>query len=130
MAAPLAQPWLAKPWNARHQRAPGGIPGILLGAVVFTLGLALGCYHGFDVEEKQPPPGHAGGTCLDQGCYNAGVCYVEENVCLDPADPCKGIYCGGHGTCGVDLDTNYPFCSCDGGYANEPYAYFCVAIGI
>jgi hypothetical protein len=102
----------------------------LLAVGVLTLGLAFGCYHGFDVEDKEPPPGHVGGTCLPEGCYQGGQCYVEENVCLDPTDPCKGIYCGGHGTCGIDLDTNYPFCNCDAGYTNEPYAYFCVAAGL
>jgi hypothetical protein len=98
-------------------------------ASVLALGLALGCYQGFDVEDKEPPPGHPGGTCLNQGCYGAGQCYVQENVCLDPADPCKGIYCGGSGTCGIDLDTNYPFCNCDAGYTNQPYAYYCVPVG-
>lgn len=94
-------------------------------AFAASMGLVVGCYHGFDVEDKEPPPGHPGGTCLPAGCYDAGVCHPQENVCLDPADPCKGIYCGGHGTCGIDIDTNYPFCSCDPGYSNDPYAYFC-----
>jgi hypothetical protein len=99
-------------------------------AIVLALGLVLGCYQGFDVEDKEPPPGHPGGTCLNENCYDPGACYVEENVCIDPADPCKGIYCAGHGTCGIDIDTNHPFCSCDAGYTNEPYAYFCIPVGL
>lgn len=116
---------LAKLWDSRYPQARSG-----LAAIVFALGLVFGCYHGFDVEDKQPPPGHPGGTCLNQGCYNAGVCHVQEDVCLDPVDPCKGIYCAGYGACGIDLDTNYPFCSCDPGYTNDPYAYFCIPVGL
>ena len=107
-------------------------PAQLTLAYCLALGVAavFGCYRGFDVEDKQPPPGHAGGTCLQGGCYNGVQCYAEENICLDPADPCKGIYCGGNGSCGIDIDTNYPFCACDPGYTNEPYAYFCIAAGM
>lgn len=95
-----------------------------LGLLAF--GLLIGCYHGFELEDKEPPPGHAGGTCLPPGCYNGALCYDVENVCVHPQDPCKGFYCGGNGTCGVDLDTNLPVCTCDPGYTNEPYAYFCM----
>jgi hypothetical protein len=114
---------VATPLAKLTKLTPGLVPGLVL-ALVF------GCYHGFDVEEKEPPPGHPGGTCLPEGCYGANECYAEEDVCLDPVDPCKGIYCAGFGSCGVDLDTNRPFCSCDSGYTNEPYAYFCIPIGL
>lgn len=90
-----------------------------------------GCYRGFDVEDKEPPPGHAGGSCvLDGDCYAPYACIADEDVCYDPTDPCKGIYCSGHGTCGFDMNTGYPFCSCDAGYTNEVYAYFCTPLGL
>jgi hypothetical protein len=88
-----------------------------------------GCFHGFDVEDKEPPPGHPGGACVTGGCYVPSVCITDEDVCYDPMDPCKGIYCGGHGTCGLDMATQLPFCSCDLNYTNEPYAYYCIPAG-
>ena len=33
-----------------------------------------------------------------------------EGVCIDPLDPCKGIYCAGYGTCAIDFDTNINRC--------------------
>jgi hypothetical protein len=98
--------------------------------VGLSLGLGLGCYHGFDVEDKQPPAGYPGGQCMGGACYGTTECVADENVCIDPADPCKGIYCGGNGACGLDLDTNLPFCTCDPGYTNEIYAYFCTPTGL
>lgn len=95
----------------------------------FALGSLAGCYRGYDVEDKQPPPGYAGGQCNAGQCYDGSMCLAGESVCFDPLDPCKGIYCGGNGTCGVDLDTSLPFCACDPGYANEPYAFFCTPAG-
>jgi hypothetical protein len=89
-----------------------------------------GCYHGFDVEDKQPPPGHAGGSCVLDDCYQPYACISAEQVCYDPLDPCKGIYCSGHGTCVFDMGANLPVCSCDVGYSNDPYAYFCTPIGL
>jgi hypothetical protein len=89
-----------------------------------------GCYRGFDVEDKQPPPGHPGGACVLDDCYDPAACMTDHDVCYDPLDPCKGIYCAGHGACGLDMSTNRPFCSCDVGYTNEVYAYFCTPIGL
>ncbi|PRP97561.1 hypothetical protein ENSA5_32540 [Enhygromyxa salina] len=102
---------------------------LLLTALVgFVPGLVLGgCYSGFDVEDKQPPAGFPGGKCLGSVCNQGVECIVDEQVCVDLVDPCKGIYCGGNGACGVDLDTSLPFCTCNPGYTNEMYAYFCTA---
>lgn len=100
-------------------------------ALAALIGVAFGgCYRGFDVEDKQPPPGHAGGACVVEGCYLPYACIEEHQVCYDPSDPCKGIYCGGYGTCGFDMSTGLPFCSCDPGFTNEVYAYFCTPIGL
>ena len=98
---------------------------ILLAALLGSVG-AGACYRGYDLEDKEPPPGHAGGACLMQGCYDMGQCYEDEQICYDPADPCKGIYCGGNGVCGVDIDTGLPFCQCDPGFSNETYAFYCM----
>jgi len=95
-------------------------------ALAFGLG-SLGCFEGFDLEDKEPPPGYAGGVCLPQGCYEAVECLVEHDICVDPADPCRGIYCGGNGTCTIDMTKgNQPLCVCDVGFSNETYAYFCI----
>ena len=103
-------------------------PLALLAVAALTVMVAPGCYRGFDVEDKQPPPGHPGGECLAGECYLPTACIVDEQVCYDPSEPCKGIYCGGNGTCGIDMETNLPFCSCDPGFSNEPYAYFCLRL--
>jgi hypothetical protein len=96
-----------------------------LGAVLIV-SLGFGCFKGYDLEDKEPPPGYAGGFCLPEGCYDAVECLVEHNVCVDPFDPCRGIYCGGHGTCAIDMTNgNQPLCVCDLGYTNDAYAFFC-----
>jgi hypothetical protein len=89
-----------------------------------------GCYRGSELEFKQPPPGHAGGQCIGGECYGQYACITDESVCYDPADPCKGIYCSGYGTCALDIDTNIPVCVCDPGFDNELFAYFCTPIGL
>jgi hypothetical protein len=105
---------------------------VALALISSGLGVGLGgCYRGFDVEDKEPPLGHPGGSCVQKTqCYQPNVCMTEHEVCYDPMDPCKGIYCGGNGTCGIDIDTNLPFCSCDVGYTNATYAYFCTKTGL
>lgn len=105
---------------------PVAAPRIALLALVGV----VACYHGYDVEDKQVPPGYAGGQCQGSACIDGSVCYVDEGVCIDPLDPCKGIYCAGYGTCAIDYETNIPFCTCDPGFTNEPYAYFCIPIGL
>ncbi|PRP93636.1 hypothetical protein [Enhygromyxa salina] len=95
-------------------------------ALLAVLLASVGCYRGFDVEDKQPPPGYPGGSCLvGSGCNQGAQCLAEAQVCIDPLDPCKGIYCGGNGSCSFDLDTNAPFCACDPGFTNESFAFFC-----
>lgn len=98
-----------------------------LALLSLALGSASACFTGYDLEDKEPPPGFPGGVCLPEGCYGAVECMVEEDVCIDPVDPCKGVYCGGHGTCAIDMTMgNQPFCVCDPGYSNETYAFFCI----
>jgi hypothetical protein len=94
-------------------------------ALLGVLLVSVGCYQGFDIEEKEPPPGYPGGSCSVGACNQAVQCLAEEQICIDPMDPCKGIYCGGNGTCGLDLDTSMPFCTCDPGYTNASFAFFC-----
>lgn len=94
-------------------------------ALLGVLLTGAGCYHGFDVEDKEPSPGYPGGTCVVGSCYEGAACEAEQQVCIDPVNPCKGFYCGGNGTCAVDLDTSMPFCTCDPGFTNESFAYFC-----
>ena len=95
-----------------------------------SLGAALGgCYSGFDVEDKEPPPGYPGGVCYNDACQPGATCHEDEQVCVDLVDPCKGFYCGGAGLCTVDLDTFLPVCTCDAGYSNEMYAYYCMPLG-
>ncbi|NVB37996.1 hypothetical protein G6O69_09145 [Pseudenhygromyxa sp. WMMC2535] len=99
-----------------------------------ALGLALGvlfglgaCFSGADLDDKEPPPGYAGGSCVEgQGCRVPALCYEGPEVCYDPTDPCEGFYCGGHGTCTIDMDNgNRPLCVCELGYSNETYAFYC-----
>jgi len=111
------------PLVARHKLA------VLVLTALIGVGFG-GCYRGFDVEDKQPPPGYPGGACLLDGCYQPATCLADEDVCIDPNEPCKGIYCSGNGTCGIDMATDRPFCSCDPGFTDEPYAYFCIPMGL
>jgi hypothetical protein len=100
--------------------------GLGLFGMMMLASLGLGCFTGYDLEDKQAPPGYAGGICLPQGCYDAVECLTEHDVCFDPAEPCRGIYCGGHGTCTIDMNNDdQPLCVCDPGYTNEVYAFFC-----
>jgi hypothetical protein len=97
---------------------------------ILSITASVGCYRGFDVEDKQPPPGHPGGQCLLGGCFLPTACMEDEQVCYDPNEPCKGIYCSGNGTCAIDMSTNLPVCTCDLGFTNQTYAYFCMPIGL
>ena len=96
-------------------------------ALVGALGLlGAGCYSGAELEDKEPPPGYPGGRCLDTGGCLDGIC-LDGEACFDPDDPCKGFYCGGNGSCMVEVDDGAPMCMCDLGYSNAPYTYFCTA---
>ena len=73
-------------------------------------------------------------ACKDVDCGEAGECGIALDgapVCVcapgfhavalacvedDPAEPCTGVDCGGHGTCAVDAGA--PWCLCDADYSN------------
>lgn len=95
--------------------------------LALAAGASAGCYSGNDLENKEPAPGEIGGECVAGAC-RVGTC-LDGGICYDPADPCLGIYCGGHGTCVIDIDENTPTCQCEPGYNNELYAHFCTAGG-
>ncbi|MCA9684684.1 MAG: hypothetical protein KC431_29950 [Myxococcales bacterium] len=97
-------------------------------AWIAAAAFAVGCFHGYDLEDKEPPPGYPGGTCVPgAGCRLPSVCYEEFGICYDQNDPCKGIYCGGNGTCTIDMaNQNRPLCVCDPGYSNDAFAFFCL----
>jgi len=87
------------------------------------------CYRGGE-REKEPPPGYPGGFCLAPSgtCYD-GACDIPGGAyCYDPADPCRGIFCGGNGSCLPNAEAK-PTCACDPGYSNATYALFCEPAG-
>ena len=100
-----------------------------LAVLVLTLfaGVGWGCSK--DAEGNgETKPGKVGGVC-NFGTCDEGICYQEE-VCIDPDDPCRGFDCGGNGTCFVDLDTEpqSPVCMCDEGFSNVQYSLLCQEI--
>lgn len=85
-----------------------------------------GCYTGGELEDKEPPPGYPGGFCLaPEATCNSGLVCFDDSICYDPAEPCKGVFCGGNGVCVIDVDDGAPRCMCDPGYTNETYSHFC-----
>ena len=105
---------------------------VALTTVGLGLGVGLGgCYHGFDVEDKQPPPGHPGGSCVQDDCYQPYACISAEQVCLRPRRSVQGhlLLRPRDSACSTWARTS-PVCSCDVGYSNEVYAYFCTPIGL
>lgn len=93
----------------------------------FVLAAIVGCFRGYELEDKEPPPGYPGGVCVSNDCPGIVECYTEHQLCYDPQEPCKGIYCGGNGTCLIDMDNgNKPMCQCDIGYNNDAFAFYCV----
>jgi hypothetical protein len=95
-----------------------------------VLVLLAACYQGGE-REKEPPPGYPGGFCLapDGHCV-VGMCDVMGGAayCYDPQDPCKGVFCGGHGACVITPESK-PACMCDAGFSNEMFALFCAVDG-
>lgn len=88
--------------------------------------LLASCYRGGE-REKEPPVGYPGGFCLapNASCHE-GACDVQGGAyCYDPADPCRGVFCGGHGTC-LPNAAGKPTCMCEPGYGNETYALYCM----
>jgi hypothetical protein len=87
--------------------------------------LAGGCYEG--PGPLEPPPGSPGGLCneplgtCDQPNWR---CEAEGRYCFDVATPCRGVFCGEHGTCGVS-EEGLPVCECDAGYSNAAYSLYC-----
>ncbi|MEM7153768.1 MAG: hypothetical protein AAF799_13050 [Myxococcota bacterium] len=91
------------------------------------MSLAQACYRGGE-RDKDPPPGLPGGLCLaPDGSCAEGQCNLESNFCYDPADPCRGFFCGGdeRGMCFTDPATFLPTCSCAVGYNNDQFALYC-----
>ncbi|GEM_PF-1672802 len=98
--------------------------GTLVVGVALLFG-APACFDGAELDQKEPPPGHPGGQCIDGEFCSAGVCW-EGEACYEPNKPCQGFYCGGNGTCMVNADTLAPYCLCDPGYSNAEYSFYCI----
>jgi hypothetical protein len=101
---------------------------VIRSAIIATFALVLvpaGCFRGAE-REKNPPPGSPGGQCAaPDGRCKESACNREKNYCYDPADPCRGFFCGGsdRGTC--DVVDGLPVCSCHVGYDNQDYDLYC-----
>ncbi len=88
--------------------------------------LAGGCYDGPGTLE--PEPGTPGGLCLEpEGACDevAWICESVGRFCYDVTAPCRGVLCGGHGTCSVGAETGLPACECEPGYNNLEYSLIC-----
>jgi hypothetical protein len=102
---------------------------LVVGVVSGCLSLALAaCYSGGE-REKEAPNGYPGGLCIDDGvtapaCEDALWICVDGEFCMDPDDPCNGVFCGGAGECNVN-DQDVPYCLCDVGFNNERYYLVC-----
>jgi hypothetical protein len=95
-------------------------------ALLLVLGLGDACYHGGE-RDKEAPAGLFGGQCLaPDGHCQEGLCNRERNFCYDPADPCKGFFCGGEerGLC-TPAENGEPSCQCALGFNNEQYDLYC-----
>ena len=53
------------------------------------------------------------------------LCEPVGLYCYDTAAPCRGVLCGGHGSCSVGAETGLPTCACEPGYNNFEYALIC-----
>ncbi len=94
--------------------------------LIGLIGLSSACYSGPGLLE--PEPGTPGGQCLEpEGLCEQFLwqCEPAGRYCYDPADPCRGVLCGGNGQCSVDDDTMLPVCTCDFGFQNQAYALYC-----
>lgn len=98
--------------------------GALLAALLPLAALAA-CYEG--PGPLEPPPGSPGGLCLEplKVCDQPDwVCDPAGGFCYDPTQPCRGVFCGEHGSCQPDKN-NLPVCFCDPGYSNAAYSLYC-----
>lgn len=87
--------------------------------------LVTACYEG--PGPLEPPPGSPGGACYEPlgTCDQPNwVCEPEGRYCYDPAQPCRGVFCGEHGVCQADK-AGLPVCYCDLGYSNAAYSLYC-----
>lgn len=96
--------------------------------MVAGCGPLAGCYDGAD--EPEPPRGSPGGLCYEETntCDLTFPCDPVGKYCYDPVDPCRGVFCNGHGTCAVDADEGTPVCMCELGYSNFRYTLYCEAV--
>lgn len=93
--------------------------------VGFAAMAVVGCYDGLD--DAEPPPGSPGGLCHPETktCDLGYPCEPVGQYCYDPVDPCRGVFCNGHGTCFPDADKDLPVCMCEVGYSNYRYTLYC-----
>lgn len=96
----------------------------------FLCGLLLlaagACYEG--PGPLEPAPGSPGGLCIEpEGACDEVFwpCEPVGRFCYDAASVCRGVLCGGHGTCSKDKTTKLPVCTCEPGYSNVEYALLC-----
>lgn len=88
--------------------------------------LMPGCYEG--PGPLEPAPGAPGGLCHEpEGTCDEifWPCEPVGRFCYDAANVCRGVLCGGHGTCSKDKATKLPVCTCEPGYNNVEYALIC-----
>lgn len=96
---------------------------------VLVLGVAGSCYEG--PGPLEPAPGSPGGLCHEPEGSCDEVFWPCEPVgrfCYDAANVCRGVLCGGHGTCSKDKETKLPVCTCEPGYGNFEYALICESL--
>ena len=100
----------------------------LLTALLAVGGVVAGaCYDG--VGELEPAPGEPGGLCIEPegSCAQAfWPCEPVGRFCYDAALPCRGVLCGGHGTCSVGSESGLPECTCEVGYSNAEFSLLCL----
>lgn len=93
------------------------------------LAMAGSCYEG--PGPLEPAPGAPGGLCHEPEGVCDEIFWPCEPVgrfCYDAANVCRGVLCGGHGTCSKDKTTKLPVCTCEPGYGNFEYALICESL--
>lgn len=93
--------------------------------VLLLSGTVVACFKGGE-RDKDPPPGLPGGQCLaPDGTCDEGVCNRMRNYCYDPADPCRGFFCGGQERGNCSPSDGQPECTCVPPYNNEQFDLYC-----